>query len=90
MSVRLEMTGLMTHATGLGSFTACGILFGLETEADTEVCRIPWAEFTDEPVDCMSCLVQETRGPTDRITLHATLTLPIPIIEMTFVLEPDK
>lgn len=73
VSMRLG-SQLVVHAATSCGWTACGVLYG--SVIYDEVVNFVFAVETEDPVDCMSCLVQETRSPT--------------IIETTFVLEPDR
>ena len=76
MSVRIESTGMITHADTIGGITTCGILYSTEVVPWPAVYRIIGGTESTDPVDCMSCLVQEMRGAADRITVNFTMTLP--------------
>lgn len=80
----------VVHGVGSGGLTACGVMYG--SPVHDEVIRFMSAVPTDDPVDCMACLVQETRGPLDSLTIRATVMLPMPIHVITFVVktEPKK
>lgn len=87
-NVRLLSTGSITHQAQSGGCTACGVLYCEQTREQmiSFMVGVP----VDEPVDCMTCLVQETRDAADKLTFHVTLQVPVPVTTYTFVLEPDS
>lgn len=89
MSVRVESTGVIAHADVSGGITACGILYSTEVVPWPAVYRIIGGVESTDPVDCMNCLVQETRDAADRITVSFTVELPRPITMTTYILEFD-
>lgn len=82
----------VVHGAGTGGWTACGVMYG--SPIHDEVIHFMSAIPTDDPVDCIACLVQETRGPTDTLHIRATITLPVAVFvhAFTFVIdgEPKK
>lgn len=64
------------------SWTTCGIM---HTTGPHVFLFMREAVPTDDLVDCMACLVQETRGPAE--TIHYTISLPEPVRVITLVVD---
>ncbi len=58
----------IVHDAGSGGWTACGVMY----DGFVSVALF----FTDDPVDCMTCLVREALGPTNMLVY-------------TFVIDPE-
>jgi hypothetical protein len=82
----------VVHGARTGGWTACGVMYGEPPGSLHESVLFMSRTPTDDPIDCMACLVQETRGPTDTLRIRGTITLPVPIHVITLVieLEPDE
>lgn len=83
--VRLGSESIV-HGTTPGGWTTCGVMYGSTAHDSVHFMS---ATQTDDPVDCMVCLVQETRGPLDSLTIRATVMLPVPVQVITFVIETE-
>lgn len=77
----------VVHDAGSGGWTACGVMYG--PPIHDEVIRFMRATPTGDPVDCMACLVRETLGPVDKLTIRATISVPVPMYALTFVIDPE-
>lgn len=73
------------HSVTSGGWTSCGIMN--TTAADA----FPFMQafVTDDSVDCMTCLVQETHESLDSIAFQATVMPLVPVHVVTFVVETE-
>ncbi len=71
----------VVHDTAYGGWTACGVMCG--SSIHDETIRFMSTVQTEDPVDCMTCLVEGTRGPTYVPGVQN-------VIELMIRLEPDE
>lgn len=82
----------VVHGATSGGWTTCGVMYSSPIHG--EAIRFMHATPTGDLIDCMACLVQETRGPIETLTVRATMTLPVDIymVRTTYAvnLEPEE
>lgn len=78
----------VVHGVAPGGWTTCGVMHSTEANAFHFVKAVA----TDDPVDCMACLVQEARGDVETLTFHGIIRLPmaVDVITLEIELEPEK
>lgn len=81
-------TGPIVHGVTPDGWTTCGIMYTTVPSAFFFVKAAP----TDDPVDCMACLVQEARGSTDTLRIRGTVEFitSIHVITLEIELEPNE
>lgn len=77
---------LVVHGVAPGGWTTCGIMHTTEADAFHFVKAVA----TDDPVDCMACLVQEARGDVETLTVRGTIRLSVPVHVITLVVETKE
>lgn len=83
---RVRLGGdFVVHGVAPGGWTTCGIMHSTEADAFHFVKAIA----TDDPVDCMACLVQEARGDVETLTIRVPIRLSVPVHVITFVVETE-
>lgn len=77
----------VVHSMAANDWTTCGIMYTNDPSAFFFMKSVA----TDDPVDCMACLVQETRGPPETIHFpRVTLAQPLHVISLEVELEPEN
>jgi hypothetical protein len=88
----------IVHSVAPEGWTTCGIMNSTEANAfhfmKATAFHFMKATATDDPVDCMACLVQEARGDVATLMIRGIIKMPMsmPVHVIKFVIdtEPKK
>lgn len=77
----------VVHSMTPNGWTTCGVMYSIASNAFFFMKAAP----TDDPVDCMACLIQEARDPIDTIHFSGPIALHVPlhIVTLKINLEPE-
>lgn len=80
----------IVHSAAPEGWTTCGIMNSTEANAF----HFMKATATDDPVDCMACLVQEARGDVATLMIRGIIkmpmSMPVHVVEFVIDTEPKK